>query len=855
MRTLLLIGRLILILIMGTALLEYKTSIVERMVKDALLSYKIEAKEIKWVRLNRWIFVDISKEGTKIAKKAEIVFNPLSLLSDQIYINGITVTALNLKAIPTRQKQEKKEFDKSIFIENLSIEGYFEKIDLEASVKDIEIDRQYSFKLANLRLNSSKFNLSAVAKAKKSKIYAKGAINLHKFRKPVNFRAEIGDREIAFNASTEYINEKDSIKLLLNAEGFYYIREKTLTSDIKASGSIKNAKIFATAKATFDKELHADIKGYVRDIKKSLPILTDRVDFTGTLKDDLLIGSIFNAKNKIDFTLNRELEFNVAAKNLRLPHPQAAKLLGSLSVKAWGKKSSFGFKIDSKLFTALGEFGNDVLSIYFTQKDTTEERLKAIFPIYAVFDPKTKKLQSTSALFNVKADFSKYPYRIYLNGEGAKAAIEIAQKYLRGTIDIYDPKRFLKSAQKIVRVPNRIEAESMKVSLLSDYVRTNFEITAQNLKIKNGDIQLINIKGRTEGSTLFVDYYAIVANNRAVYATKESQFLFENGKIVIKRLWIEDQIKATGFIDLKKICAHIKLRSKLYRFSFAEGKVDSKIDIKAQIEADKIAIEGEIEILGGTVWYDPQKHKEISDPDIVVVDAPRKKEFTQNLILNLRIKSSKTLIYQLKYLEAEIDCDVTLWKEYQKPTELLGVVKIEKGVFRFKDRTFRIKGKEFDFYGPIENPLLNLDIVYKKEPYTVYIKIAGELKNPVITFRSEPYLNQNDILALLLFDSISSTALAKGVLGESFSKALGNLFVKDLISSFGMRLDRFSLITSSKGFGIEIGKNIGKKITVIYRNDEISSIILRYRVSPNLKAEASFSPENSGAEIIYQIEN
>jgi translocation and assembly module TamB len=53
------------------------------------------------------------------------------------------------------------------------------------------------------------------------------------------------------------------------------------------------------------------------------------------------------------------------------------------------------------------------------------------------------------------------------------------------------------------------------------------------------------------------------------------------------------------------------------------------------------------------------------------------------------------------------------------------------------------------------NPILDVSASYKISDYIIYVDVVGKSKKPDINYRSEPELDQGDILSLLVFGKTS----------------------------------------------------------------------------------------------------
>ena len=155
------------------------------------------------------------------------------------------------------------------------------------------------------------------------------------------------------------------------------------------------------------------------------------------------------------------------------------------------------------------------------------------------------------------------------------------------------------------------------------------------------------------------------------------------------------------------------------------------------------------------------------------------------------------------------------------------------------------------------NPYLALRAKYTNDPYVINIDVTGTLDAPIINFSSSPYLSQSDILSMLLFSSTTDSLFeSKSSSSNQAISMLGNTFAKEIVKNFGLTLDKLVISTNEEGgLGIEIGKKISKKITVIYINDIVQSIKVRYQHSDNFETDLMLSPESSGIDFIYKSEH
>ena len=203
-----------------------------------------------------------------------------------------------------------------------------------------------------------------------------------------------------------------------------------------------------------------------------------------------------------------------------------------------------------------------------------------------------------------------------------------------------------------------------------------------------------------------------------------------------------------------------------------------------------------------------------------------------------------------------LNFDLKFWKEKSKKLELLGIVKLIEGTHIEANKEFKVENGEVLFAGPILNPYLNINVSHFNEPYEITININGLLDAPIINFSSSPFLTQSDILSILLFDATTEDLFSSS--GDSSKAAIsmfGNTFAKELVENFGIKLDKLVLSTTEEGgFGLEVGKKISKKMTILYINDIVQTIKFKYKHSRKFETDITFSPDTSGIDFLYKNE-
>jgi len=356
------------------------------------------------------------------------------------------------------------------------------------------------------------------------------------------------------------------------------------------------------------------------------------------------------------------------------------------------------------------------------------------------------------------------------------------------------------------------------------------------------------------------DYYisTFLDYDRIFKSLNASQFSYKNKKLIVENFWINDQATLKGEYDFAKTFGEFSLKSKNYHYKGVEGEIYFNADLNSVFKKNEIKIDGKIEVLKGEVNYEAKKKHYIQDEDIIIIQDIKEKDISKdsNLLINVSLITKKPIYYKIKNTKATIDLELQLWKEAKKELEFLGVAKILNGVHMEGDKEFKVQSSEILFAGAALNPFLNLNITHKSDPYNISINVSGLLDSPSINFSSTPFLTQSDILSVLLFNSTTADLASSDT--DSSKAALsmfGNTFAKELVENFGIKLDKLILSTNEEGgFGVEVGKKISRKMTIIYINDIVQTIKVKYQHSKRFETDIIFSPDSSGIDFLYKNE-
>ncbi len=723
----------------------------------------------------------------------------LSLLLDKDSLNS----SINLKSQNILIK-ESKDINLTIRNAKAIANMKFSPIDLKVQL-DANISTKYSKKIlasSNLYYN------------KKDKFFYNGILNIDKLENV----------------------DKLLIQLLKNSEINFQGTSKKITATLKNknlkakydSKSYKNATLTTNSEYLILDKFFPNLPKEFQDIKTSFSLVTD-IDFKNFKKLDTKIDLNSNALNfKGDLITNNSLEFigiltlgknsvlQKIDKNIKLNSILPANIKTTINdkfIQATIKNNIFKSFVKYKLSNKYLDFKLNINNDQFAIGGEIEDKLFIKI--------------STLSLKTFQENFSKfYNFKIIpLDGEVTINAIYNKNKKLHTE---------LKSRWLVYEYSPNLFAFTEKVKF-------DFDKSAENILLNNYYF------------STYLDY------DRVFSAKKESKISLKKNKIIIKSLWVNDQAKITGDYDFFKNRANITLKTKDYHYKGKEGDMHFDADIFVKYSKKELDIEGNILSKDTTITYVAKKEHYIQDEDIIIIQEQNKIDDNKkenNITIDLSILTKKPIRYKIEDTDVKFDLDMKFWKERQKKLELLGIARIIKGTHFESEKKFIIQSGEVLFAGDILNPYLNINVKHQNDPYEITININGLLESPILNFSSVPFLTQSDILSILLFSSTTKDLFKSD--GDSSKAAIsifGNTFVKEIVENFGIKLDKFVLSTTQDGgFGLEVGKKISKKITVIYINDIVQTIKIKYQHSKRFESDITMSPDSSGIDFLYKNE-
>ena len=196
--------------------------------------------------------------------------------------------------------------------------------------------------------------------------------------------------------------------------------------------------------------------------------------------------------------------------------------------------------------------------------------------------------------------------------------------------------------------------------------------------------------------------------------------------------------------------------------------------------------------------------------------------------------------------------------------QIVGDVNTVRGNYSFQGRRFEIlRDGHIRFDGSDElNPALNIRARRIISGVETFVQVQGTMKQPELSFSSNPPLDQADILSLIVFNqpinelgegqqvslTERATALAGGYLATGLSRSISN----------ALELDEFEIEAGERGFGptLSVGEQVGEHLFFRVRQGfgdaQATELILEYQLKDHMRVQANVAETASTQRVTFR---
>jgi autotransporter translocation and assembly factor TamB len=216
--------------------------------------------------------------------------------------------------------------------------------------------------------------------------------------------------------------------------------------------------------------------------------------------------------------------------------------------------------------------------------------------------------------------------------------------------------------------------------------------------------------------------------------------------------------------------------------------------------------------------------------------------------------------------DLQVDGEIRLRKPRLAPAAYAGLLRAQRGSYRFRGRRFELRRGSATFDGrPVPDPLLDIEAAHRVKDVTVVARITGRASDPTVRLRSEPELPEKDVLAYLLFgrssDQVASSqqaALQSAAAGLAAGLALTEV---ETVLGRDLPVESVDIRVEEDGSLGELGVSgrLTERLSVRYGRtlgvDSEDQVGAEIRLAPRWSLQSDVtSSGNAGADLIWNLD-
>lgn len=279
--------------------------------------------------------------------------------------------------------------------------------------------------------------------------------------------------------------------------------------------------------------------------------------------------------------------------------------------------------------------------------------------------------------------------------------------------------------------------------------------------------------------------------------------------------------------------------------------------------SDEGAISGMLQVSKASVNIPERSYSTINTVDVTYINIPKDMPGPQSigiqksrwpLTLDIHLAIQRVLSIQGKDLDS-------LWKGElavqgtAKALLLFGELKLISGQYLFNGNPFSINQGTITFAGDLDKKT-TLYVIAGKDLDKVKVDVIakGPVRNPVISFRSNPPMPQREILSWILFNR--GTSEISPFQGAQLSESITNLSTQqqgpDVLSKIRstFKIDRFEISRNPQcddnSVNVEVGKYISDNILISVIKSDVNKVAVEANITDNVKLRAQVGDDSQG---------
>lgn len=357
----------------------------------------------------------------------------------------------------------------------------------------------------------------------------------------------------------------------------------------------------------------------------------------------------------------------------------------------------------------------------------------------------------------------------------------------------------------------RVNTEEFNLALFNSYV--DEEIVKNLSGIVEGNVSVIgtvdNLK--TEGALEIRGGSFRAVQPGITLDQLNSSVTFQPDKISVNQFSVRSgpgRLRGTGSMlveDLKPGKLDFNLRAQQFRI-VNNRDMNALVNVNGSLTGtvERPEITGSLEFINGVLNLQNFGESAVESVSLEGEEEVPEIDFYERLGMDVNVRfGNQFLVRNSEYLDMEIALggELDLLKEYDEDLQIFGNLEGLRGFARPLGKNFELDEAQISFYGPVENPDLNIRTLFEP-PQTdgvkIFYVIEGSLEEPEFRFDSEPVMELQDIIGYTLFGKpFYELESWEQVVAGSGSSPSASDYAIDIL------LDRVELL-ASKRLGIDV---------------------------------------------------
>ena len=290
-----------------------------------------------------------------------------------------------------------------------------------------------------------------------------------------------------------------------------------------------------------------------------------------------------------------------------------------------------------------------------------------------------------------------------------------------------------------------------------------------------------------------------------------------------------------------------------------EAQINASPSLDFNIEGRKIEVTGTVKVPYAKIVPADLKGAVLSSSDEIIVGAQRQDPATRFQVMStITLTLGDKVTIDTSGLTGRLAGSITVRSGYDEVTRATGELSIEEGKYSAYARKLDIQHGRLIFTGgPVQDPGVDLRAIKEFPDVTAGINVRGTLRQPRMSFFSDPSLPQSQIVSLILagggLESVQNQKSA-GAGNEALAQG-GALLAQQLGSRIG--IEDVSLETDlTNETSLVLGKFLSPRLYVSYGvslTEQLNVFKMRYTLGDHWTVKTEVG-QARGADLVFTID-